>query len=357
MITEKQLRSNPVLIPALMGMPAEVFWDLMEQVAQRLPAYERQRLEREGRVRGVGAGRSYAQSLVVRVAVVLTYLRLHVPQQTVAALYGCSQWDVSRDLRRLLPLLRQVVPCPQIWTREQPAGEGEAEGSMEYEQGVDARVLVDATEQRISRPTNDEEQRACYSGKKKQHTLKTQIVTDGEHHILAISEAVAGKTHDKKVSDEVRTLDRVADGSQVLADSGYQGLAAQAQIPSPDAEPAPEQEAADLPKGQAQEDRDPNGSEPAPALGSPASRGVSVQTPAKKPRGGELSQEQKAANRAISQVRVRVEHCLGWVKNWAIIANRFRCARSVYTPILQFICGLVNAQTRRWQAAKLANCA
>jgi hypothetical protein len=53
-------------------------------------------------------------------------------------------------------------------------------------------------------------------------------------------------------------------------------------------------------------------------------------------------------------VRIRVEHCLGWLKHWAILATRFRCAHDRYTPIVQIICGLVNAQTARWQAARAA---
>jgi hypothetical protein len=64
---------------------------------------------------------------------------------------------------------------------------------LELEQSADGRALVDATEQRISRPGDQEHQREYYSGKNKQHTLKTQRVTDGEHHILAISEAIPGK--------------------------------------------------------------------------------------------------------------------------------------------------------------------
>jgi hypothetical protein len=35
----------------------------------------------------------------------------------VAALYGCAQWDVSRELRRLLPLIQQVLSCPTVWQR------------------------------------------------------------------------------------------------------------------------------------------------------------------------------------------------------------------------------------------------
>jgi hypothetical protein len=115
--TEKSLRKHPGLVKALVGIPAEVFWEMIEHIEMRLPDYERQRLAREDRQRGAGAGRDFDQSWVIRVALVLTYLRLHVPQATVAALYGCAQWDVSRELRRLLPLIQQVVPCPTVWQR------------------------------------------------------------------------------------------------------------------------------------------------------------------------------------------------------------------------------------------------
>ncbi len=41
-----------------------------------------------------------------------------------------------------------------------------------------------------SRVQAKEHQREYYSGKNKQHTLKAQRVTDGEHRILAISGAI-----------------------------------------------------------------------------------------------------------------------------------------------------------------------
>jgi hypothetical protein len=83
---------------------------------------------------------------------------------------------------------------------------------------------------------------------------------------------------------------------------------------------------------------------------------LTVQTPTKKPKGGELSDEQRAFNRALGAIRVRIEHCIGWAKNWAILATRFRCGHAIYTSIMRTICGLVNLQTARWQAAK-AYCA
>ncbi len=83
---------------------------------------------------------------------------------------------------------------------------------------------------------------------------------------------------------------------------------------------------------------------------------VNLTVPFKNPKGGELTAEQKAFNRVLGALRVRVEHCIGWAKNWAILATRFRCAHTVYTAIMCTICGLVNVQTQRWQTAK-ANCA
>jgi hypothetical protein len=155
-------------------------------------------------------------------------------------------------------------------------------------------------------------------------------VTDGEHHIIAISEAVPGKTHDKKLSDHLHTVERLPDGCEADADKGYQGLAEQvSQVMVTDPETGAEQQ---VPR-------------------------LAVQTPFKKPKGKALTPEQQAFNTRLSQIRVRIEHCIGWIKNWAILATRFRCAHTIYTAILCTVCGLVNAQTQRWQATKAAYCA
>ncbi len=74
-------------------------------------------------------------------------------------------------------------------------------------------------------------------------------------------------------------------------------------------------------------------------------------------KGKELTEQQETFNSQLSAVRVRVEHCIGWVKNRAIIATRFRCSHSIDTSVMQTVCGLVNEQTQRWQMARLANCA
>ncbi len=325
MLTEKILRGNPALVKALTGLPPDVFWQLIADLEARLPEYEYQRHERPGRQRGVGAGRRYDQPLVIRAMLVLTYMRLHIQQETVALLFGATQPDVSRELRRLLPLIAQMIPVPEVWEVIDEEDALSEEEVLELAQLADGHALVDATEQPVYRSQDNEERKKHYSGKKKAFTLKTEFVTDGEHHIHAISEAVPGATHDKKLSDGVRTLEHLPDGCEVEADKGYQGLDKQVTLVTV---------------------RNPETGE---ELQVPR---LQVKTPYKKPKDRELTEEQEAFNRQLGAIRVRVEHCIGWVKNWAITATRFRCAHSIYTLIMRVVCGFVNMQTERWQAAK-----
>jgi hypothetical protein len=325
MFTEQSLRDHPPLVKAFTGLESEQFWELLRQMREQYPPYLHHRRQHSKRQRRVGGGRSHDLSLVVRTMLVMTYMRLHIPQATVAALFGASQSDVSRELRRLLPLIQQCLPCPVVWSVVEQEKPALCEPQLQRDTLADGRVLIDATEQRVSRPSKPEQQKALYSGKKKVHTLKTQLVSDGEHHIVAVSVAVGGATHDKTLCDHLSTLSRLPDGCEVDADKGYQGLHKQVELVS----------VLDEATGE---------SELVPRL--------VVKTPHKKPKGDELSEQQKAFNAALSRIRIRAEHCIGWAKNWAILATRFRCDHSIYTSLMRTICGFVNAQTYRWQAAK-----
>lgn len=61
--------------------------------------------------------RNFEQSLAQRTVGVFAYLRLHTSQTVIATMFGLQQYEISRDLRRLLPLIRDVLPCPEIWDR------------------------------------------------------------------------------------------------------------------------------------------------------------------------------------------------------------------------------------------------
>ena len=133
-----------------------------------------------------------------------------------------------------------------------------------------------------------------------------------------------GAKNDKKLSDETKTVERLPDDCQAKADKGYQGLAQQVALVTVIDETGQTRQ---LPR-------------------------LTLETPFKKPKGGALSAEQVAFNQKLNSIRVRIEHCIGLVKNWYIISTRFRCAHQIYTLVMQVVCGLVNCQTQRWQAAQ-----
>jgi hypothetical protein len=329
MITETFLRTHDRWVKYLTGLTASQFWEMFSRIEANFEAYERQRHERPGRKRAVGAGRPYAVPLLLRVVALITYLRLHLPQEFIGMWFGMDQVQISRDLRRLLPLIRQHVPAPQVLElvpeEERPVEPIEALRQAFGEEGV---ALLDATEQPINRPKDAERQKAFYSGKKKRHTVKTQIVTNGAGEIVAITPPVPGKTADIKLAEPSRVVERLPEGIDTYADKGYQGL---------DKHVPPKKSTAD---------GDSDATQTVPRL--------RVHTPTKKPKGGELTPEQKERNRAIGRVRMGVEHAIARAKNWHILADRFRCHLDMYEEAFRTVCGFANLQVRERRLATVA---
>ena len=52
--------------------------------------------------------------------------------------------------------------------------------------------------------------------------------------------------------------------------------------------------------------------------------GVEIHQPKKKPRGGELTVEEKAKNQSISKVRVKVEYHISGIKRCKIVVHKLR---------------------------------
>jgi hypothetical protein len=72
-------------------------------------------------------------------------------------------------------------------------------------------------------------------------------------------------------------------------------------------------------------------------------KNVTVKMPAKKPKGKELTQEQKRENKKISSFRILVEHAIGGVKRCRIVKERLRCTKFGFDDRVMLIaCGLHN---------------
>ena len=82
--------------------------------------------------------------------------------------------------------------------------------------------------------------------------------------------------------------------------------------------------------------------------------GVTIVQPKKKPRGGERIPPERATNRAISSIRIRIEHAIGGVKRYRIVKDKIRLVKEgIRDIIMETCCGLHNfrLQYRPWHYA------
>lgn len=149
--------------------------------------------------------------------------------------------------------------------------------------------FIDATEQQINRPQKN--QKRYYSGKKKKHTLKNQIVIDANSKIRSVSKSVEGKKHDKKLYDESRIYTKQK--TNIKGNLGYYGT-------------------------------------------------DSITVPKKKPKKIELTKEEKDFNKQFSRERIKVEHVFGKMKVFQILSQRFRNPKAKHALIFKNIAGLYN---------------
>lgn len=154
-------------------------------------------------------------------------------------------------------------------------------------------VVIDVTETPIERPK--QRQRQFYSGKKKRHTLKCQVLIDpstGEVICLFFGK---GSRHDFKLFQASGV--RLHPETQSLQDKGYQGIQ---------------------------------------KLHS------NSRLPIKKPKGGSLSAADKAKNHELAAERIGIEHVNRRFKIFRILAERYRNRRRRYGLRCNLIAALYN---------------
>jgi len=213
--------------------------------------------------------------------IMLLYYRCYVTQEFIGFFWQVDRSVICRAIRRVE---RHAQPLLGV-RRDPKITRREAEA-----------LIVDCTEQPIERPGVDAVQRTHYSGKKKRHTLKTEYVVTGKGRIASVSDSHPGSRHDLTIRREGPKLPKAA---RVYADSAYQGY---------------EREHA------------------------------SLDIPYKKPKGGELNDEEKDYNRGLGSFHVAVEHRIGRTKRFRIVAERFRNPRDTHHTKTSIIAGLVNIE-------------
>lgn len=295
MISYQQLKTKAVLFKSFTGITLTAFAELLPAFRQayqdELERRDQQRPAPRQRQRGGGI-KGALPTVEDKLVFILCYFRLYPVQVLQGYMFGMGQPQANEWIHRLTPVLKQALG----YEKQLPARQ-----SRDIEQVLAAcpglEFIIDGAERPIRRPKDPNRQRQNYSGKKKRHTVKNNVVTDKRtRKIKGLSRTVEGKQHDKKLADE-QHLDFPPD-SKLWKDTGFQGY-----------EPA------------------------------------NTQTfqPQKKPKGRDLTPEEKAQNAAISSQRIGVEHSIGGVKVFRIVQTVFRNIKQDFDDlVMETACGLHN---------------
>lgn len=152
------------------------------------------------------------------------------------------------------------------------------EAFLETLPGVE-RVMIDGTERPMQRPQDPKQQTLNYAGKKRRHPRKHLAAVDQHKRVLVLSKAREGKLHDKKFHDEEDMAGSIPDELPIELDFGFLGVDQQYD---------------------------------------------NSRIPHKKPRGGELTEAQKADHRQLSQSRVVCEHAFAGMKRYGAVSAVYR---------------------------------
>jgi DDE superfamily endonuclease/Helix-turn-helix of DDE superfamily endonuclease len=225
-------------------------------------------------------------SIQDQILLLSTYYREYRTLFHIGKEFGVSESTASRTVKRIenMLLLSGSFSLP---LRQELEGHN-----------VDIKVVaVDVTEVEIERPKV--RQQEYYSGKQKCHTLKAEVMINVETLEIISTNFDKGTKHDFKLFKESRrSINREI---QILADKGYKGI----------------------------------------ALIHPLSK-----IPHKKPKGGELTEEQKDYNYTLAKERIVVEHCFRRIKIFRIFSGRYRNRRQRFGLRFNLIAGICNYELR-----------
>src|SRR5215207_4131038 len=160
MTHSERLLRHPVTFRRLTGLTPGAFSDLLGQVERAWADAQRRKRERPGRRRKPGAGRAYALSVPDQLLVLLVYYRTYVSHAFLGLLFSVDAATTCRAVRRIEPLLAGIFRVP--------------ERKADVRADEVRELFFDATERPTRRPRR--RQRRYYSGKKRRHTLKNQLV-------------------------------------------------------------------------------------------------------------------------------------------------------------------------------------
>jgi hypothetical protein len=195
LLSYERLSKKPLLFKSFTGLTVQEFDNIFQkEITKRYAKHEIQRLsKRENRERDIGAGRHFKLDIKNRFLMLLIYYRLYITYTLAGFLFDLDQSNICRDIQKIEGLIRKCVPLPQklynITKRLQTPEEVE-----KYFPGFMA--FIDSTEQQIQRPIDNKIREVFYSGKKKRHTVKTQLIVNNQGIVIHKLRYKKGRRHD-----------------------------------------------------------------------------------------------------------------------------------------------------------------
>ena len=266
------------------------------EITKRYVKHEIQRLSqrKEDRERGTGAGRPFKMDIKNRFLMLLVYYRLYITYTLAGFLFGLDQSNICRDIQKIENLIRKCIPIPQkLYNKTKRLRT--TEEVEQYFPGFLA--FTDCTEQQIPRPIDNKRRKVFYSGKKKRHTVKTQLMVNNQGIIIHKLRYKKGRRHDYDIYK--KNHPSIPKKVVNVFDLGYLGVETDflEQLST---------------------------------------------IPHRKKRNLELSQEEKEYNMNHSKKRIVIEHTICRLKKYRIMSDIFRNRLRKYNRISDIVTGLVN---------------
>lgn len=300
------LTAKPRAFLSLTGLTPAAFEELAAAFAAAYPRHRAAaattRRDHAPRRRAPGAGHAFALDLRHRLLLALVWLKVYPTFEVLGLFFGLDKGNARRNLLDVLEVLEGLDDFPfDRAPPDRPKQPQRLNAIMEAFPTV--RLVIDSKEQRIERPGGGHAaQKPYYSGKKKAHTLKTQIAVAPDGRIEAISPGVPGSVNDVRLLRETGLLDRLGEGEAAMMDKGYEGAG----------------------KGAT----------------------VVVVMPKKDRQRNPCTEEDKARNRQIARYRIVVEHTIAQLNRFTVLRQMYRGGRLRHSQVVRGVAVLVNRQTR-----------
>ena len=305
-LSEGRLREAPAAFRSMTGLSSEEFdalaRDVVPTIAAAVAAGRERRRRRPAR-RAAGGGHPFALSSREQLLLVVVWLRVYPTSPVLGFLFGVRHQTVLRTIALVLPILEQAGRDTMRLPGHGERGRRSRRSLNDLLAAIpDLTVIVDTFEQPVQRPRDREEADRYYSGKKKRHTLKTQVAIDGDSgRVVDVPDCVCGPTNDLALLKASGLLDRLGPDVGALGDLAYVGMAPL----------------------------------------HPTGLGF---TPRRKPRQKPRPPEDVAYNTAFAAARISVEHTIGRLRRYQALTQLDRHHRQAHTARVRAVAGLVNRQ-------------